>query len=310
MHNHAAKHHRYLTMISIKKFRKWHFREWCQHHSRLRRSSVSPIQSTTSKTSKTQHRFLCPTHQDTREIHTPVHQKWGGGGSGTQRVSGDGGTRQVVPVIPSPFCDGWACGPREPSDSRSAHVWLQSPVSAPPVATGNQAAALAGFIPPVTAAPTLQPLPLTCSPWRRQLQTRQTRPPRWFPTLSSTTLHRRSSAQDAGGPRCHGGAHHPSRTGGSISSRKAHANLEAQPAPSSRGGGGWEAPIFKRCQRQLGLGLGAGMQTWDTVPPTGKRKASTYQFAELLESKKKKCVSREKNPWSTMKPHGNMVSQK
>ena len=180
-------------------------------------------------------------------------------------------------MIPSPFCDGWACSPREPSDSRNGHMWLQSPVSASPVATGNQAAVLAGFIPPVTAAPTLQPLPLTYSPCWWQLQTRQRCPQHWFPTLSSTTLHHRSSAQDPGSPRCHRGIHHPSHTGGNISSRKAHANLEAQaatrvPATSSRGGGGWEVPIFKYCQRQLRLGLGVGVQTWDTVPPTGKKK--------------------------------------
>lgn len=31
-------------------------------------------------------------HQDTREIHTPVHHTWGGGGAGTHRRSGNGGT--------------------------------------------------------------------------------------------------------------------------------------------------------------------------------------------------------------------------
>ena len=37
----------------------------------------SPLQSTSSKTSITQQRFHCPTHQDAREIHTSVHLKVG-----------------------------------------------------------------------------------------------------------------------------------------------------------------------------------------------------------------------------------------
>ena len=137
------------------------------------------------------------------------------------------------------------------------------PVTASPMATGNPAAVVAGFIPPVTAAPTLQPLPLICSPWRWQLQTWQRCPQPWFPTLPSTTLHRRGSAWDPGSRRCHRGTHHPSVTGGNSSSSKAYANLEAPaatrgPATSSRGSGGWEVPIFKYCQRQFRLGWGWG----------------------------------------------------
>lgn len=178
--------------------------------------------------------------------------------------------------------------PENPVTAETGTCDSSLPVLASPVATGNQAAVVAGFIPPVTAAPTLHPLPLTCSPWRQQLQTRQRCPQRWFPTLSSTTLHHRSSAQDPGSPRCHRGTHHPSRTGGNISSRKAHANLEAQaarrvPATSCRGGGRWEVPIFKYCQRQLRLGWGWGCKLEIQCHLLEKRKASTYQFAELLE---------------------------
>ena len=38
----------------------------------------SPFQSTVSKTSVTQQRLHCPTHQDTGEIHTSAYRKVGG----------------------------------------------------------------------------------------------------------------------------------------------------------------------------------------------------------------------------------------
>ena len=51
---------------------------WQQHHTAWDAPFFSPLRSTTSKTSATQHWFLCPTQQDTAEIHTFTHLKVGG----------------------------------------------------------------------------------------------------------------------------------------------------------------------------------------------------------------------------------------
>ena len=62
-------------------------------------SFVPPFQSTTSKTSTTRQRRLCPTHQDAREFHISVHLKMGG----TERGDKTRGTVEAVPAILVPW---------------------------------------------------------------------------------------------------------------------------------------------------------------------------------------------------------------
>ena len=76
--------------------------------------------------------------QDTREIHTPVHQKWGWGGAGTHRRSGNGEQdRWCLWSYPPSVMD----EPAAPENSGAAEKGTcdsSLPVTASPMATGNQ----------------------------------------------------------------------------------------------------------------------------------------------------------------------------